>query len=343
MLKHKVLFGSDYPWITPDRWLADFETALSKYYADKGSRALDPKLADTIKDKGAAFLARTEEGTNDARGLSLFAVPRSARVVVTKLEEKLGIHGSPTAVVNLDGAEGYLVGQRRRGLVTYVMSLIHGARLEVAAQAIGISQAALSATARYVRERRQFGHAIEDFAPVRQQLLEMEVAVQASRNLAYRAAQVLDRLHGVARMLARHPKDPRAASWAEEQRRLERVENVLTPLVKYWAAEAGNAACYRALQLHGGYGYVRDYGIERHVRDVRVTSLYEARARSRWEGSSPSSRPRGSRRSSPKSPRGERTPRRIPPSPRRSPRACSRRGRRRRSLAPTRPRRTSSS
>src|SRR5205814_657138 len=220
-------------------------------------------------------LARTEEGTNDARGLSLFAVPRSARVVVTKLEEKLGIHGSPTAVVNLDGAEGYLVGQRRRGLVTYVMSLIHGARLEVAAQAIGISQAALSATARYVRERRQFGHAIEDFAPVRQQLLEMEVAVQASRNLAYRAAQVLDRLHGVARMLARHPNDPRAASWAEEQRRLERVENVLTPLVKYWAAEAGNAACYRALQLHGGYGYVRDYGIERHVRDVRVTSLYE--------------------------------------------------------------------
>ena len=220
-------------------------------------------------------LARTESGSNDARGLSLFAVPRSSGVVVTKLEEKLGIHGSPTAVLHLDGAEGYIVGQRRRGLVTYVMSLIHGARLEVAAQAIGIAQGALSAAARYVGERRQFGHAIEDFAPVRQQVLDMEVSLQASRNLAYRAAQVLDRLHGVQAMLARRPSDPRAASWSEEQRRLERLENILTPLVKYWAAEACNSACYRALQVHGGYGYVRDYGIERHVRDVRVTSLYE--------------------------------------------------------------------
>jgi alkylation response protein AidB-like acyl-CoA dehydrogenase len=220
-------------------------------------------------------LARTEEGTTDARGLSLFAVPRSERVVVAKLEEKLGIHGSPTAVVHLDGADGWLVGQRRRGLVTYVMSLIHGARLEVAAQAVGIAQAALVAAARYVGERRQFGRKIEDFAPVRRQVLEMEMLVQASRNLVYRTAEVVDRLQGSARMLARRPADPRAAGWAADVRRLERVENVLTPLAKYWAAEACNAACYRALQLHGGYGYVRDYQVERHVRDVRVTNLYE--------------------------------------------------------------------
>jgi hypothetical protein len=167
------------------------------------------------------------------------------------------------------------VGQRRRGLVTYVMSLIHGARLEVAAQAVGIAQAALVAAARYVGERRQFGRPIEDFAPVRQQVLEMEVLVQASRNLVYRTAEVVDRLQGCTRMLAAHPSDPRAAEWSAEARRLERVENVLTPLTKYWAAEAGNAACYRALQLHGGYGYVRDYQVERHVRDVRVTNLYE--------------------------------------------------------------------
>ncbi len=220
-------------------------------------------------------LARSEEGTNDARGLSLFAVPRSERVKVEKLEEKLGIHGSPTAVVTLDGAEGWLVGERRRGLTRYVLSLIHGARLEVAAQAIGISQAATTATVRYVKERRQFGRALEDFAPVRQQLVEMQTRLEASRNLVYRTAQVVDRLRGLARMLSKRPDDARAAAWREEQARLLRVEEVLTPLAKYWAAEAGNEICYRALQLHGGYGYTRDYGIERHVRDVRVTNLYE--------------------------------------------------------------------
>ena len=121
-------------------------------------------------------LARTEEGSTDARGLSLFAVPRSDRVVVTKIEEKLGLHGSPTCALALDDAEGWLVGERRRGLTRYVLALIHGARLEVAAQAIGIAQGALHATVRYVKERRQFGRAIEDFAPVRQQVLEMEIA-----------------------------------------------------------------------------------------------------------------------------------------------------------------------
>lgn len=220
-------------------------------------------------------LARTEEGSNDARGLSLFAVPRSDQVVVTKLEEKLGLHGSPTAVVNLDGAEGWIIGERRRGLVTYVMSLIHGARLEVAAQAVGIAQAALHATVRYVAQRRQFGRPIEDFAPVRQQVLEMECMVQASRNLVYGAAEVVDRIRGLTRMLERHPGDPRASSWREEHRRQARLEDILTPLAKYAATEAGNAVCYRALQLHGGYGYIREYAVERHVRDVRVTNLYE--------------------------------------------------------------------
>jgi alkylation response protein AidB-like acyl-CoA dehydrogenase len=220
-------------------------------------------------------LARSEEGTTDARGLSLFAVPRSPRVQVTKLEEKLGLHGSPTAFVVLDGAEGHLVGQRRRGLTTYVMALIHGARLEVAAQALGIGQAAMSATARYVRERRQFGRPIEDFAPVRQQLLEMETMLQASRNLVYRTAEVVDRWKALTKAVERRPDDPRAAAWREEARRLSRVEDVLTPLTKYWVAEAGNAVCYRALQLHGGYGYVREFAVERHVRDVRVTNLYE--------------------------------------------------------------------
>ena len=194
---------------------------------------------------------------------------------VASLEEKLGLHGSPTALVHLEGAEGFLVGERRRGLVTYVMALIHGARLEVAAQAVGIGQAAFAAAVRYVHERRQFDRAIEEFAPVRQQILEMEVLLQASRNLVYRTAEVVDRMRGLSRMVARHPDDPRVPTWRDESKRLARVEDVLTPLTKYWAAEAGNAVCYRALQMHGGYGYCREYQVERHVRDVRVTNLYE--------------------------------------------------------------------
>jgi alkylation response protein AidB-like acyl-CoA dehydrogenase len=220
-------------------------------------------------------LARSEPGTTDARGLSLFLVPRSDRVVVEKLEEKMGLHGSPTASLLLDGAEGFLVGERRRGLSTYVLALIHASRLEIAAQATGVAQAALSATARYVAERRQFGRPIEAFSPVRRQVLEMELLVQASRNLTYRSSQVMDRLRSVSRRLARRPGDARAPAWDEERRRLERLENVLTPLAKAYAAEAGNAACYRAVQLHGGYGYVREYPVERHYRDVRITPIYE--------------------------------------------------------------------
>ncbi len=220
-------------------------------------------------------LARSEEGTTDARGLSLFAVPRSDRVRVTKLEEKLGLHGSPTAFLVLDEAEGFLVGGRRRGLTTYVMSLIHGARLEIAAQAIGIGQAAMAAAVRYSRERRQFGRAIADFAPVRQMLLEMETTLQASRNLVYLTAEVVDRMKALERALQRRPDDPRADAWREEARRMSRVEDILTPLSKYYAAEAGNAVCYKALQIHGGYGYVREYPVERHARDVRVTNIYE--------------------------------------------------------------------
>lgn len=220
-------------------------------------------------------LARSEDGTNDARGLSLFAVPRSPQVVVSKLEEKLGMHGSPTALVNLDGAEGWIVGERRRGLTTYVMSLIHGARLEVAAQAVGIAQAALVATVRYVHERKQFGRAIGDFAPVRQQVLEMELRIQAGRNLVYAAAEVVDRIRGLTRMLAAHPDDARTAAWRDEHRDLVEIEDVLTPLTKYAATEWANEACYRGLQLHGGYGYCREYSVERNFRDVRVTNLYE--------------------------------------------------------------------
>jgi len=220
-------------------------------------------------------LARTEEGTDDARGLSLFAVPRTERVVVTKIEEKLGIHGSPTCALALDGADGWLIGERGKGLTRYVMALIHGARLEVAAQAIGIAQGAIHATVRYVHERRQFGRSIEGFAPVRQQILEMETRVRAARRLTYRTAEVVDRLRGLARMLTARPDDPRADGWRAERLRLAELEDLLTPLSKYAAAEWGNEVCYRALQLHGGYGYCRDYGIERRVRDVRVTNLYE--------------------------------------------------------------------
>ena len=221
-------------------------------------------------------LARSEPGTDDARGLSLFLVERSERVSVTKLEEKLGIHGSPTAVVNFDGAEARLIGERRRGLTTYTMKLIHATRLEVAAQAIGIAQAALAQAVRYASERSQFGRTIDSFGPVREMLMEAEAEIQASRAIVYDTAQVVDRAQGVAACLE-------AGLWGGEERaakekelkRLRRLETLLTPLAKYFAPEMANRVAYDMLQVHGGYGYVREYPAERHARDARITTIYE--------------------------------------------------------------------
>ena len=208
-------------------------------------------------------LARTEDEPG-GKGLSLLLVEKGKGVTVAKLEEKLGIHGSATAVVNFDGAPGELVGERGDGLYRCTMGLLHNVRLEVAAQAVGIAQAAQSQAAQYAREREQFSRSIDQFAPVRTMLFENAVDIEAARAIVFTTAAVVDRRRGLHR-----------SGGGAELDRYESMADLMTPLSKYFACEIVNAVTSRALQVHGGYGYTVEYPAERHLRDGRITNIYE--------------------------------------------------------------------
>jgi hypothetical protein len=208
-------------------------------------------------------LARTEP-CGGGEGLSLFAVERSEGVEVAKLESKLGIHGSPTAFLNFDGALGDLLGTRGGGLYECTMSLLHAVRLEVAAQAVGIAQAAQSQAARYAGERRQFGRPIDNFAPVRAMLFRNALQIESARAIVFTTAAIVDRKRGLLR-----------AGGGTELDRYERLADLMTPLSKFYACEIVNEVTSRALQVHGGYGYTTEYPAERFLRDGRITNIYE--------------------------------------------------------------------
>ena len=210
-------------------------------------------------------LARSEEDRSGGYGLSLFVAEKGEGIEVAKLEDKLGIHGSPTAVVNFNDAPAVLLGGRGSGLYTVGMSLLYNARLEVAAQAVGIAQAAQTAAVRYAHEREQFKRAIDHFPAVRMMLFESAAEIEAARALVMTTASVVDRQHGQKFRQAEE----------KDTDRLRQVADILTPLAKYYASEMANRVASRALQVHGGYGYMREYPVERHLRDARITNIYE--------------------------------------------------------------------
>jgi alkylation response protein AidB-like acyl-CoA dehydrogenase len=261
--------GSDLPAVSTRATLVDEEKGL---WSVSGQKCF-------ITNGGAdvlLVLARTEEGTDDARGLSLILVPKSERTEVPKIEDKLGIHGSPTCVINLNEAEGYLVGKRRRGLATYVLSLLHAARLGVSAQAIGVAQAALTQGIQYSRLRSQFGKTIDRFGRVRELILDSEARVQAARILVYKTAEVVDIKEGTDWCLEEGVfGEDELADRKEDAKRYRRLENLLTPLAKYYSTETANKVAYDMLQVHGGYGFMREYPAERFARDARITNIYE--------------------------------------------------------------------
>jgi alkylation response protein AidB-like acyl-CoA dehydrogenase len=210
-------------------------------------------------------LARSEEDQRGAYGLSLFVVEKGEGVEVSKLEEKLGIHGSPTAVLNFDDAPARLLGNRGGGLQPVALSLMNNARLEVAAQAVGIAQAAQVQAVAYAHERKQRRRTIDRFPPVRAMLFENAVQIEAARAIIFTASATLDRLRDLKR---------RGEEGPEVERLVQRTD-LLTPLAKYYASEMVNEVASRSLQVHGGYGYMTDYPVERHFRDARITSIYE--------------------------------------------------------------------
>jgi len=218
-------------------------------------------------------LARSEEDLDDARGLSLFIYEKDENVAVRRIEEKYGIRGSPTCEIQFTRAKAELLGKRKFGLIKYTMSLMNGARLAVAAQAVGISEAACREASAYAAKRSQFGRLINTFPPVYEMLSDMRVNTDAARTLLYEAARRVDRKEGLEKRIELHPETK--PELRKELRRNTQFAELLTPMVKYYAAEKGNRTCYDALQVHGGVGFTCGFPLERLCRDVRITSIYE--------------------------------------------------------------------
>lgn len=218
-------------------------------------------------------LARSEEGTTDGRGLSLFIYDkRNGGVNVRRIEDKMGIHGSPTCELVFNNAKAELCGDRRLGLIKYVMSLMNGARLGIATQSVGIQDAAWREAVAYAAERRQFGRNIDTFPAVYQMLAVMKAKVEASRSLMYETSRYVDiykSLDQIAKTRTLTPEE------RQESKRYSRLADALTPITKGMTSEFANQNAYDSIQIHGGSGFMRDYACERLYRDARITSIYE--------------------------------------------------------------------
>ena len=218
-------------------------------------------------------LARSEEGTRDGRGLSMFIYDkRNGGVDVRRIEHKLGIHGSPTCELTYKNARAEICGDRKLGLIRYVMSLMNGARLGIAAQSVGIQQAAYEEALAYANDRRQFGKEIINFPAVYDMIATIKAKLDAGRSLLYQCARYVDiykALEDEARERTLAPEE------RAEMKKYQRLADAFTPLAKGMNAEFSNQSAYDAIQVHGGSGYMQEYKCQRLYRDARITSIYE--------------------------------------------------------------------
>ena len=252
---------------------------LRAYQDEKGNWLLNGVKRFITNGCGEVLLvlARSEPEIGDGRGLSLFVAERGPTVRVRHLEEKLGIHGSPTCELVFDDTPCRLIGERQRGLITYVMALMNGARVGIAAQSLGVGEAAFRLARNYAHTRRQFGVPIERLPAVAELVTDMKIDVEAARALAYETSRVCDHENNNARVL----------EWGgplekdEEKRRkqlgrsLKRMNGMLTPMCKYYCSEMSVRVAHNAIQVLGGSGYMKDYAAERYLRDSRITTIYE--------------------------------------------------------------------
>lgn len=221
-------------------------------------------------------LARSEPGTKDGRGLSMFACYGGESVVVRRIENKLGIHGSPTCELQFNDTPAVLIGKRKFGLIKYVMDLMNSARLGVSAQALGISQAAYEEALDYAKAREQFGQPIYNIPPVTNMLIDMRVTLETNRTLYYDSCKWVDRRSKLELHIERLKEQGK--NFQDETDKIKwanKVCNLLTPMTKYILTESANKITYDALQIHGGAGYMKDFTIERLARDARITNIYE--------------------------------------------------------------------
>ena len=218
-------------------------------------------------------LARTEEGTTDARGLSMFVYDKkNGGVKVRRIENKLGIKGSPTCELVYTDAPAELVGDRRMGLIKYVMSLMNAARLGIGAQSVGTCEAACREALKYAQERSQFGKPIIRFTAVSELLKVMKAKTQGVRTLLYETARFVE----IYKQLEALSKERRLeGEERQEMKFYSRLADGFTPMVKLFSSEYANQNGYDAIQIHGGSGFMKDYPVERIYRDARIMSIYE--------------------------------------------------------------------
>ena len=222
-------------------------------------------------------LARSEPDRSGGLGLSLFICERGPTVHVRRIEDKLGIHGSPTCELFFDNTPCGLIGERKRGLAPYVMSLMNGARIGISAQSVGIAEAAYRVARNYAASRKQFGGPIEKLPAVRDIVIDMKIDIEAARALLYETSRVVDYDIGYTKKLEFNPPldKEQLKNLKEASRRYSRYAGMLTPMTKYLSSEMCNRVAYNAIQILGGSGFMRDYPCERFARDARITTIYE--------------------------------------------------------------------
>lgn len=272
----------------------EYTGAMALTEPDAGSDLQSVKLQAYQDEKGQWFLrgmkrfitngnaqvhlvlARSEAGTKDGRGLSMFACYGDETVKVRRIENKLGIHGSPTCELLFNDTPAQLVGQRKFGLIKYVFDLMFRARMGVSAQALGISQAAFEEALMYAKDRVQFGKAIYNIPAVSNLLIDMRVTLESNRSLMYATAKVVDKKERLEEMIHRAKKAGQSTTdLNNELKATNKLANFLTPITKLVCTESANKITYDSLQIHGGTGYMKEFRVERLARDARITNIYE--------------------------------------------------------------------
>lgn len=272
----------------------EYTGAMALTEPDAGSDLQSVKLQAYQNEKGQWFLrgmkrfitngnahvhlvlARSEAGTKDGRGLSMFACHKDSTVKVRRIENKLGIHGSPTCELQFNDTPAQLVGQRKFGLIKYVFDLMFRARMGVSAQALGISQAAFEEALMYAKDRVQFGKAIYNIPAVSNLLIDMRVTLESNRSLMYATAKVVDKKERLEEKINRDKKAGKSVTdLNNELKIINKIANFLTPITKLVCTESANKITYDSLQIHGGTGYMKEFRVERLARDARITNIYE--------------------------------------------------------------------
>ena len=248
-----------------------FQDADGQWYLNGVKRFITNGCGEVL-----LVMARSEQDRSGGLGLSLFVCGQGPTVHIRRLEDKMGIHASPTCEIFFDNTPCKLVGERQRGLVTYVMALMNGARVGISAQGLGIGEAAYRVARDYAASREQFGVAIEKLPAVRDMLIDMKIAIEESRALLYETCRIVDIENGYLRIIeGADYSDQEKKDAKKAQRMIKRYAAMLTPMSKYISTEMANDVASDAIQVLGGSGFMRDYPCERYYRDARITNIYE--------------------------------------------------------------------